>query len=195
MQKGGRGFPTLQFMDAEGNTLAEPAGREVKDFEATLKQLAELEDLRARIAKGEKGLEAKLFLAELEMGKYGFEEAKEKAKQFPKLTAEQKKRVAKLLLNAEVNDLLGKITSEEAMLETAVRMKELLDEGRIPDGEAGDGFWSILMDWADRNSDAGVFEKALAALKAKYGEEEGAKAYFDRQEARLKEMKEGQGEG
>jgi hypothetical protein len=39
-EKGGRGFPTLRFLDSKGNVIGEPKGRSVADFEAALKEAA-----------------------------------------------------------------------------------------------------------------------------------------------------------
>ena len=193
-EKGGTGFPTLMYMDADGAKLGEPEGRDVSDFDAGLAKAADLQkqltDLRARVAKGDEKAKVGLFLVEFELGMISFEDAKAKAKTLKDLTPEQKKKLKQMLVNGEVNELLAGIRSEETMLEAAAKMKAMLEEGKIPTGDAADNFWSILMEWASRNEDIPVFEKALAALKKKYADNERAKPFFEMQEAKLKEMKE-----
>jgi hypothetical protein len=90
-EKGGTGFPTLMFLDAKGEILGKPGGRDVAAFDKTLGALMAIKDLEKRIAAGEKNLDDDLFMAQLAMGKFKTAaEIKEKAKSFKKLTKEQK---------------------------------------------------------------------------------------------------------
>jgi hypothetical protein len=67
--KGFGGFPSLAFMDAEGNVLAKQGERSVEGFRKTHKAVANFQDLQARIKKGEKGLEFALFVAEWDLSR------------------------------------------------------------------------------------------------------------------------------
>lgn len=187
---GGRGFPTLKYMDGDGNVLGEPSGRDVESFQTTLTSIEAVFDLEKRIEAGEKGLEVELFLAKLDMGAYKYEAAKKKAASFEKLTAEQKKAIAAKMVNLEVESIVDEaMTSEGGMAKAAVRFIEIIEEGNLPTGDTAGMFWSILMMHAEEVSDVDLFEKALKALRAQYGEEEGAKEYFDEQQKKLDKMK------
>jgi hypothetical protein len=191
-EMGVRGFPTLRFLDAEGNTITEQGDRSVEAFEATLVPVLELRSLSARVEAGEKGLEADLFLAELALGKIGFEEAREKAKGFTKLTGEQKKRLGQLMLDAEIGHLIAGVGRDnEAVLAAGKRIEELLATGKRPSPAVESQLWSFLLRYADQKEDAALYGKAVDFMKKRYGDEPRAKAYLERLETRLKELQAG----
>ena len=189
-EKGGRGFPTMKFMDADGNVLGEPSGRDVASFETSLTSLMVVTDLEKRIAAGEEGLENELFLAKMRLGLLDLEEAKAQLAELKDLTKEEKAEVAGFLVNLEVMGVMDGVDSEEAALAAGAKFKVMLDEGRIPTGDALGAYWSLIMNFAESKSDIELFEKSLNALKEKYGAEEGAKPFFDEKAAALKAMRE-----
>lgn len=187
---GGRGFPTMKFMDGDGNVLGEPGGRDIAAFEKALASIESVFDLEKRIEAGEKGLEVKLFLAKMDMGAYKFEAAKKKAASFEKLTDEEKKAIAAKMVNLEVDHIMeSAMTSEEGIKEAAVRFMEMVKEGNIPTGETAGMFWSVIAMKAEEDKNIEMFEKALNALLKQYGEEEGAAEYFDSMQEKLDKMK------
>ena len=56
------------FLDANGKEVAKPSNRSVEGFDSTLSDIKALDDLRARISNGEKGLEASCLLREMNLG-------------------------------------------------------------------------------------------------------------------------------
>ena len=111
---GGTGFPTLLFLDADGNKLAKVAGadRNVEGFRKTEGQIARLLKLRDAAASGKNGTDVDLLLLELEMGLTSFTSAQEARAGLaaPKRgRAAFKGKVAKiddLLLNLEINQAI-----------------------------------------------------------------------------------------
>lgn len=188
-EKGGRGFPTLKFMDAEGEIIGEPNGRDVESFETTLTKLMVVKKLQDRIADGEKGLEDDLFLARLRIGAIPFEEAKAQAASFKDFTKEQQKEVAQLLVNAEVDSITTAIDSPAAAKEARGKFLAMLEANRIPTGDASGSFWSSIMEHAKEQADVALFSRALEALRAQFGGNEQAKSFFDAQQAVLETMK------
>ncbi|PCJ51589.1 MAG: hypothetical protein COA70_13970 [Planctomycetota bacterium] len=187
---GGRGFPTLKFMNADGQVIGEPSGRDVASFETSLESLMVVTNLENRIAKGEKGLENELFLAKMRLGLFDFEEAKAEFASLKKLTKEQKSEIKGLLVNLEVMSIMDSIDSDEAAVAAGAKFKAMLDDGVIPTGDSMGAYWSIIMTYAESKSDADLFEKCLHALKEKYGAEEGAKPFFEQKAEVLKKMRE-----
>ena len=176
---GGRGFPTMKYMDADGNVLGEPSGRDVAAFESTLSAIEAVFALEKRIEAGEEGLEVDLFLAKLDMGSYKYEAAKRKFESLEKLTDEQKKMIAAKLVNLEVEDLLNGLTSDDDVPAVAKRFKEMLDAGTIPTGDMGGMFWNILAYQAEKDKDSKMMLKAIDALAIQFEGDAGALEWLD----------------
>ncbi|MGB0953585.1 MAG: hypothetical protein ACPG31_10185 [Planctomycetota bacterium] len=169
---GGRGFPTLKYMDGDGNVLGEPSGRDVASFQSTLTAIEGVFAIEKRIEAGEEGLEVELFLAKLDMGAYKYEAAKKKVASFEKLTEEQKKMIAAKMVNLEVNHLVSNLSSEEGVPAVAARFKEMLESGQTPTGDAENMFWNILMYQAEIEKDAVLMKKGIDALRRIYADME-----------------------
>lgn len=188
-EKGGTGFPTLMFLDAEGEILGTPGGRSAEAFEKTLASLMNIKSLEARIAAGEKGLKAELFFAELDMGKYSLAEVKAKSSEFKKLTKEQKDLLAQHVLNLGVKEILdGMGRDEGALAKAGEKLLAIKAEGSMPTGDALGGFWFVLMNYSEAQSDADLFAEALAALKVFYADEPRAMEFLNKKDEVLKEM-------
>lgn len=186
---GGRGFPTLKYMDGDGNVLGEPSGRSVEAFQTTLDAIEAIFKLEKRIDAGEEGLEVDLFLAKLDMGAYKFEAAKLKADSFEKLTEAQQKKIAAKLIDLEVEHLMSSLTSEEDVPAVAVRFKEMLGEGKMPSEEMAGMFWNILMFQAEKEKDVEIMEQGIAALRKVYADVEQAQTQLDELEKEVQGWK------
>lgn len=75
-EKGFTGFPTLAFMDDEGNVLAKPASRTVESYDKTLSLVESVLSLKAKAEAGDTTVINALFVAELELGQIDYEDAK-----------------------------------------------------------------------------------------------------------------------
>ncbi|MBC8327913.1 MAG: hypothetical protein ISR76_07480 [Planctomycetes bacterium] len=186
------GFPTLQFMDAEGTTLTVQGDRSVEGFDSTLVQVSRMEDLRKRMAGGEKGLGADLFLAELALGKVSWEEAQEKAKGFSKLTGAQKKELGQLMLDTEIKHIVAGVgRDDEKLIQAGKRIEEILASGMTPSPAVQATLWGFVLRYADKIGDAELYAKAVEFTKKRYADEPRAKSYLERLDARLKELQAG----
>lgn len=187
---GGRGFPTLLFLDADGKKLTEPNGRDVATFASTGKSLGELAELKRRIEKGEKGLDGKLLAAELSLGSVDFPTAKARLAKIKKLDDATQATIAKLMIDAEIMHLVSDAgRDQEKMKAAGARMAEMLKAGKVPGPRAEATFWSGIMRYADQTGDAALFEKAYNWAKNKYADEPRAKSYLENLAKRLDEMK------
>lgn len=101
------GTPALAFMDAEGKVLASPARRAVESFEITLRSLETYLALKSKIESGDKSVEKEFFIAELELGKLDYEQAKVRYQALEGLSEEQVELVEARLQAMEVQALLA----------------------------------------------------------------------------------------
>lgn len=187
---GGRGFPTLLFLDAEGNKLTEPSGREVANFVSTQTALGEWFDLKARVDKGEKGLGGKLLAAELALGKVDFPTAKARLAKLDKLDDKTKARIAKLMIDSEILHLIESAGRDEEKQKAAQkRMMEMLQAGMKPGESAAYPFWNSIMRYAEEIGDADAYGQAVAWFKETFGSNPRAKDYIADLEKKLAEMK------
>lgn len=197
-EKGFGGFPSLAALDADGDTIAKLSGnRDVAGFRAMMAEGAKLMEIRA---KAEKTLEDQVFLLEKDMalGNLELAEAKERVAAVEGLTDEQKAKFGGMLTDLEIKEAMGSPTSREeaeAFAKAAgPKFVEMLEAGREPSGE-DDGtyqpFFILILNVAEERGDAGLFERALGKLKAKYGDNPRAARFFEAQDERLEKLKAG----
>lgn len=188
-QMGGRGFPSIRFIDAGGNVLGKPSGNSVVQFESTLVDILNIQKLEQRIDAGEENLEDDLFLAKLRMGVIPYIFAKAKAATFENFSVEQKAEVTQLLLNLEVASLLSGRKTTQGFQYATRRFIEMMQAKTLPTGDALGDFWHHLNQHAEQEENIGLFAKSLQGMKNVYGIDEGTSVFFDQQDARLREMR------
>ncbi|MBL8724048.1 MAG: hypothetical protein JNK49_08375, partial [Planctomycetes bacterium] len=108
-EKGFSGFPSLCFMDAEGNVLAKPAQRTVAAYAETL---ASAKDLLALRQKGDARTEAEtkqLFLTELKLDLIPVGEIEARAAAVKGLTAEEQAAAQQKIVDGQYQALMGKM--------------------------------------------------------------------------------------
>jgi hypothetical protein len=192
-EKGFGGFPSLAFLDAEGNVLTVQRDRSVAAFDKTLAALTASDDLRQRIAKGAKGLEFDLFIAEWTLGKFDFETVKERAGSFKNLKPAQKEQLAQIVLDAEVLQLIAGARSETGFNAAAKRFRAILDAGkRMPSADVETDFWSVLMSQAEKDPvDAALYERGLKEMERIFGQDPKRATMLNRMRTRLEELRKG----
>lgn len=191
-EKGGRGFPTLLFLDQDGEVLARQGERSVAAFEATLKQVQGYLDLRRRAAAGEAGLDAAVLVAELRLGRVGFEDARSRAAALQKVSADQRAELDQLLLDAEVRGILENMPREaEKQAAAGKRLAEIAASGRLPTSEVQRGFWAFLSRYAADQKDAALLESCIQNLRQILPDDERARQYLANLEAKLQELRQG----
>lgn len=192
-EKGGNGFPYLVFMDSEGNVIARHEGsRDAAGFAETGKKAQAFLDLQKKAAKGDRAAKIDLLIAQLELGHLKMDEAQGKLKELGELSKEQKAKVDGLLVGAEVQEILKTVKrgDKPSAIEAGKKFYEMNKAKRpAPMGDNEfQGYWILMMDYAESQKDAAVFEAGLEALKARYGS--NIRAEFVRMnEERLKKIK------
>jgi hypothetical protein len=190
-KKGGRGFPHLVALDAEGNVTAKlSGGRDVAGFKTMMESGAKY---TAIASKAEKSTDDKVFLFghDIEMGNLKFEDAKKRAAEIGKVTDEQKKKMDAGLLGLEIQDAMPKGRGDTAgEMAAGKKFAEMYTAGREPTtDQLIQPFFILMMRYAETEKNADLFGKALGKLKAKFGDNPRAKGFFDAQDKKLEALK------
>lgn len=187
-EKGFGGFPSLAFMDAEGNVVAKQGGRTVAAFQATLDSLAKV---KALSGKTDNASVIELTFAKIGLGSLKASEAKEQLTG-KTLTKDQTAKLDSLLLDEEIMTARNGARSREDSAAVGVKFAEMKKAGRIPTGATATMFWSTIASHAETTKDAALFEEAFTALKKVWGEDKAYTRVIESMNARLKALKEGQ---
>jgi hypothetical protein len=199
-KKGGRGFPYLVALDAQGDVIAKlKGGRTIEGFRAMMADGAKFVEVRG---KPKKTLDDEIFLLghDIAMGNADLEKAKARAAALKGLNDAQKKQIDGQILGLEIQAAMprGAKSAEEAkprMLAAGKTFAEWWAKGREPVSEEAIGnFYSLILDHAEAQKDAALFEKALGKLRDQFGSNAQAAGFFKKQEERLAALK-GEGSG
>lgn len=202
-----RGYPTIVFMDPSGDEVGRtgyqrggPAvwTKSADEILATGRDYLALKNKQNPTAAEQ----AKLLEAELEMGKVGYAEAKERRAALEGLSAEQAAKLDAELVNLEVMDILDRAPNEppagadvkawqqEQRVALGKQFHAMLQQGRTPTGEeAYQPFYILIMDYAVEAKDPASFEAALGKMRERFGENPNAAGFFKMQEERLAKLK------
>jgi hypothetical protein len=193
-EKGFRGFPSLAALDEKGDIIAKLSGnRDVAGFEAMMASGAQFMEVRG---KAEKTLDDEVFLLkhDISMGNAKLADAKDRVAKLEGLSDEQQQEIDALLTDLEIQDAMGNPSSrEDAEILAKAAAKKFADmwaAGREPTSdEAFQPFFILMLDHAEREGDADLFERALGKLKEKFGDNPRAARFFDAQNGRLEKLK------
>jgi len=192
-EKGGRGFPYLAWMDAEGNVLAKQGDRSVEGFEKTLKTLQDFLALEAKAAKGDKEAGVDALIAGLELGRYDAGQAKERLGRLGEIPADKRQRIDSLLVNLEVDAVMADVRSQEQAIEAGKKFLAMEKDGRVPTGRTALTFYSVILEVHADNKDAKAYEASLGVLRQLAEGERGAARLLKRYEQTLERLKQGDG--
>lgn len=192
-EKGGTGFPTIMFLDADGSMLGKHSGkRTVEDFQASLERVSKFKEVLAKAAAGDAAAKREVFVQNLEWGSIPFAEAKQQAATMKDLTAEQTARIETALVTLELADARGKMRSDPAGAVAA--MLAMHDGKRVPtDKMPAQNFYATLASAAEQAKDIKAFELAYGEFRRLLGDATNAErilAQFERRLAALKEQAE-----
>ena len=160
------GFPSLAFMDAEGEVLTSPRQRSVESFNATLDGVQNYLRLKEKAAGGDETVANALFLAELDVStvshpKVGFEEAVARFAELRGWTADEKKTIENELVSLEFVSII--IEGRQLGSGRAARKKaaDMAKAGRIPSGRMATEFWRYNIQHAEAEGDWLLFTRAV----------------------------------
>ena len=192
-EKGGRGFPYLAFLDAEGNVICKHQGaRTLEGFLASGEKVGSFLELKKKAEGGDKAAGFDYLLAQIELGLDDGDEIERKVQALGELTPEQHAKLDPLLNDVQIHGILKGVNprDEEAVLGAGGRFLGMMQAGKLPRGrQEAQAFWSILMTYAEKQQDAATYEASLEGLKKLAGDTPKAKAFFEQAEKKLQAMK------
>lgn len=163
-EKGGTGFPTLMFLDAEGRILETYAGpRTVKGFEDSLVGVQGFLDLVARAEGGDKSAATDVLIRQLELEWFELEEARTRVQALEKVSSKQAKVLEQLLVETEVRCVAAEAGDDPARRQAAgERFLAMWKDKRVPASEAQlYPFWFLMADHAEAIGDKKLFKKIV----------------------------------
>lgn len=192
-EKGGKGWPSVFFLDSDGNVLARHSGPfTVEGFEATGAKPRAFLELRAKAEKGGPPAKIDFILARLELGQLRPGEAEERIREIGAApTPEQKRKLDGLVSNVDVEAILKPIKTEESKNAAAKKCYERLKAGKAdPTIEpVRGGYWNLILEYAESVKDVEVFEQSIRVIKEQYSALPGVQQYLQAKEASLRKLK------
>jgi hypothetical protein len=187
---GGRGFPHIALLDADGEVLGEPRGRTVGDFTAALREISRVREILAKeaLTKAER---VELYLLETGLGRLDVLEAEERMEALGKLEGEAAKRVLGAYADVEYEDYMrNPPRNDDERAYVGRGFAEMAAEGRVPANRKYlPNFWRFQVLAAREESDVAAFERALRGLRSVAGEDEEVKKALPALEAELKKLR------
>jgi len=216
---GFRGFPSLAFLDAEGNKIKVQAERSVKGFQATADYLG----LKAKVEAGDKSAAIPYFFAQMKLGDIDFKGAQEKVKTLKlsdeqmaqytealipllatlpldvakielkglKLSEKQHAKAQQVLMSSEIMNHLKTFRQDRGAAAKAAFYK-MWKEGRTPtdmDQRPTLIFWDLLLRKAGEDSDLELMEIAWGKMRPVYKKNPRAARFIEQQDAKLEQLK------
>ena len=194
-----QGYPTIVFMDAEGNEVGRTgykAGGPAVWIAAADEFLGRARTYRDLSAKAERtpAEEAELLSIEIAMGKLDLAAAKDRLAGLKGLSAEQVRRVEAALTDLEVTELVKKNPPRGPadMAALGAKFAALFAAGRVPTSqEAAGPFFVGLAEHAYAQKDARLLEAAIEGVKERFGTGRDVMRFVDAQTKRLEELRAG----
>jgi hypothetical protein len=154
---GGKGFPTLVFMDGMGKVVGEVdvlEGTTVAHFKTVLANAKR----RLLLLDKEKLTDTEtveMFVLDFELGFLEYDDAKERKANLPKLEGESAKRVAAVMANLQTADhLVPRPRGLKAIREVGGEFHEMAKAGRVPTKKSLlAAFWTYMFAWAEGAKD------------------------------------------
>lgn len=184
-------FPTLLFLDQEGEVLARQGERSVAAFTKSVHALELIKRLEKPAANGDKSAKAALFMAKLDLGKFDFKSAKVASASL-KLNAQQRKALDSSLVNLEVDQIYAEARKNRSYGELPAKFLAMKNAGRIPTSKYPTlRFWTQIMNLAQKNRDAKLYEEAMKAYHVAAGNSETYKRIRARHDSILDALQNG----
>ena len=189
---GGRGFPYLIYMDADGQKVGEVPGRDVASFQKGMQVVGRYVELSAK-SDPTQDEKVELLALKANLGKVDLKGAESERAAMGELTAEQAKRLDGAIAELKIADMaqsLGRRPSPDQMKQVGQEFWTMHQAGIVPSGDqAFQAFYGVMMEFGKLTDDPEPFEVGLKAMKEKFGHIARAKAFFDQQEQVLEQLK------
>lgn len=189
---GGKGFPTLVFMDGMGKVVGEvdvgegPTVALFRTVHANVKKRLELLE-KEKLTEGET---VQMFLLDYELGFLDFDAAKERRASLPKLDGAAPREVAAVMTNLEVADRLNpRPRGAEAVREVGEAFYKMAKAGRVPTKKSlVRAFWTYMFAWAQGAKDVKAAKMIVGEVRKLAEKDPQWKSTLERYEKQLKAM-------
>lgn len=187
-EKGGRGFPYLVWMDAEGEVLAKQGDRSVEGFQKTRATLQRFLELQRKVADGDAEAAVDALIAGIELSLYDVEQAKAKLAALGDVPADKRQQIDGLLLDLEVEARMASVRSQQQAIEAGREFLAMEQQGRVPTGRAAITFHALILEVHADAKDVKAYKAKLETLRKVLDGERNAERILKRFEARLEEL-------
>jgi hypothetical protein len=166
-------------MDEEGSVLTIQGERTVAAFEATLKTLHRLVELRGKARSGDAAAELEVALLEGDLDMIAFDELQKRV-EGKKLSAEQTALVGEIEMRGLIGAVRNARQDPDAANAAAKKLAEAYAAGRVPASKGQqETLYFIVFQHALSEADPDLAQKAFDAAKALVKERVGADPGFD----------------
>ncbi|HLQ38495.1 MAG TPA: thioredoxin family protein [Planctomycetota bacterium] len=172
--KGLSGFPSVCFLDAQGEVIVQGnsssiAGFDstVAGFESTLAKVGNYLQLKAKAAS-DPALQKQLLFAELDLERLDAAALRQRAAELKNLTAAEQLRIDQRLTDTDVRNLTAR-TRELGQEEIGKQIAALAKAGHRPSEASAATFWGFVLQHASRSKDGELADQAFAELDHRYG--------------------------
>jgi hypothetical protein len=177
-------------MDARGEVLAKQTERTVAGFRKSQRALSVLTTLDKPSLRKDKSVAAAIYIARLELGKFQLTEATAKAKDLD-LDRRQQSIYDREITNLEVADLYAKARESRDYAKLGAKFVAMKTAGKIPTGTWSRNFWSQIMNHAQTERNAKLYEEAYGRYKTILGADKRYQRLFDRYDSVLEALRNG----
>lgn len=188
-EKGGNGWPTMSFLDADGRLLHQVAGLSSRGLGALQKGLEDLrawQALRTRLGSSDS---RELFLLEMQLGMLSFVDADARYHKLEGLDDEQRADLEQKLINLEFTDVLKEHSADNEPASGA-RCLAMFERDRLPTSAQVTSFWQFILAHAAAKEDTELFARVVARAKQAMAGDPRLDRYMGRVERQLQELRE-----
>ena len=200
-EKGFTGFPTLAFLDTNGDLTAKHAGsRVIPELDKTAKKSTAYSALRSKAKVGDKAASQHLFIADLELGRYGFASGSLRLAVLRKqMSKSLQEKANQLLIDTQYKELRSRLSKDlRAGLDRQEYSKryqamnvDFYQAGRLPSGSTAMSILMGVMRSGSQNKDEALLSAALEEFKVRAATQATYARYVSRYEDMLTQLREG----
>ncbi len=200
-EKGFTGFPTLAFLDTNGDLTAKHAGsRVIPQLDKTAKKSSAYMALRSKAKAGDKAANQHLFVADLELGRYDFASGSLRLAVLRKQMSESlQEKADQLLIDTQYKelrsqlskDLLAGLARPEYSKRYQAMNVDFYQAGRLPSGSTAMSILMGVMRSGFQNKDEALLAAALQEFKTRAATQATYARYVGRYEDMLTQLREG----
>jgi hypothetical protein len=167
-EKGFGGYPSLAFMDAEGNVIGKPNDRTVASFASSRDALMSIDSVRAKAESGDKNAQVELLFLEFTLGNIKAEELTQAVEALAvHASAKQLARAKQVGLDARIYDLYV-ASFNDPNSGSSEKMIAMLQAGELPTpgSRSCSVFWSSIGAQAQKSGDTALLRRVSKGMRA-----------------------------